>query len=274
MTEKWITEKLLDFITKSIQYQEILVDEKSDFQHIQVIRTNYFGKILLLDGVIQLTELDNAAYHEMIVHIPMLVKDNPEKILIVGGGDGGALQQVLKYHSVKHITVCEIDERVVELCSEHFPNFGNPFNDNKVQLIIQDAFEYLKTEEDNFDVIIADTTDPNNEAEKLFTEEFYRLMVNALISDKGVISAQCENLYFNSELIIKMMSIAKNLVQNPAYYHTLVPTYPGGGIGFMYISNIHWKISLDKPYPGNMDYLNREIHEAAFALPEFIRRKL
>ena len=140
MTEKWITEQLHPFYKTGLLYHEMLHDERTEYQHLQVFSTEYFGKILILDGVIQLTELDNAGYHEMIAHIPMLAHHNPKHVLIVGGGDGGTLQQILRYPSVEQVVVCELDRRVIEVSQQYFPGFGNPFADNRVQLTIQDAF--------------------------------------------------------------------------------------------------------------------------------------
>jgi spermidine synthase len=273
VVETWVTDCLHNFYRISLQYQEILLDEQTGYQHIQVVNTDFFGKVLLLDGIIQLTEFDNAGYHEMIAHIPMLAHHNPRQILIIGGGDGGTLQQVLRYPSVEHVVVCELDLRVVEVCRQFFPGFGNSFSDDRTQLVIKDAFEYLQESNHKFDVIIADTTDPIGQAERLFTIEFYELMVTAL-ADYGVIVTQCEQLYFDTQLIKHMVDIGKKLVEHAVYYHTLVPTYPGGGIGFLYLSDTPWQNGLGKPYPGKMRYLNDQIHQAAFALPEFLRNIL
>jgi len=273
VTKRYITDQLHDFYQISLLYRGILHDEITEYQHIQVVQTDYFGRVLLLDGVIQLTEFDNAAYHEMIAHVPMLAHDNPAEILIVGGGDGGTLQQVLRHPGVEHVVVVELDKRVVEICSRFFPGFGNPFADPRVELVTEDAFPYLKRNKRKFDVILADTTDPISEADKLFSEEFYQLMVAAL-GPGGVITTQCEQMYFNTSLIKNMFDIAKKLVERPAYYHTLVPTYPGGGIGFLYLSDSPWQNGLGKPYPHGVKYINSAIHEAAFALPEFLKAAL
>jgi spermidine synthase len=248
----------------------MLLDEQTDYQHIQVVNTDFFGKVLLLDGIIQLTEFDNAGYHEMIAHIPMLAHHNPRQILIIGGGDGGTLQQVLRHPGVEQVVVCELDQRVVQVCRNFFPDFGDPFGDDRAQLVVKDAFEYLQASSHNFDVIIADTTDPIGQAERLFTVEFYELMVAAL-AEQGVIVTQCEQLYFDSQFIKQMVNLGKELVAYVDYYHTLVPTYPGGGIGFLYLSDTPWQNGLGKPYPGQMRYLNEQIHRAAFALPQFLR---
>ncbi len=271
MTEQWLTEQLHPYYRKSLRSKEILVDEQTAYQHLQVIQTEFFGRALILDGIIQLTERDNAGYHEMITHVPMLAHDHPKSVLIVGGGDGGSLQQVLRYASVELAVVCELDRRVVEVCTEHFPNFGNPFSDDRVQLVIKDAFQYLHDTDHQFDVIISDTTDPIGEAEKLFTAEFYKLMKTAL-TPQGIMVTQCEQMFFDAGLIKEMLNIAKTLVKSPAYYYTLVPTYPGGGIGFMYMSDQPWTRGLNKPYPEPVNYINQEMHQAAFALPEFFRK--
>lgn len=277
--EQWLVEQLHPYYRKSLHVIKKLVDEQSDFQHIEVYETEYFGKTLVLDGLIQLTELDNSGYHEMITHVPMLAvagsrASGPKRVLIVGGGDGGSLQQVLRYDSVEEAVVCELDRRVVEISREHFAGFGDPWSDPRAKLVIQDAFEYLKAQEGSFDVIISDTTDPVGMAERLFSEEFYQLMVRAL-TPGGAIATQCEQMYFDTGLIKSIYAFAQKLVRNPAYYHALIPTYPGGGIGFMYLSDTPWQKGLEAKYPaGENQYINPDMHRAAFALPEFFRRQL
>jgi spermidine synthase len=274
MTEQWLTEELHPYYRKALRCEAMLVDEQTNYQHLQVAQTAYFGKTLLLDGIIQLTERDNMGYHEMIAHVPLLAQPSPASVLIVGGGDGGTLQQVLRYPSVKRAVVCELDRRVVEVCAEHFPAFGRPFDNPRAELVVQDAFQYLQTAGPDFDVIISDTTDPIGMAERLFSAEFYHLMAKAL-RPGGAIVTQCEQMFFDAALIKDIYTLASQLARHPAYYHTLVPTYPGGGIGFMYISDTPWTEGLQKPYPpGTMHYLNPDVHRAAFALPEFFRRQL
>ncbi|KPL76975.1 hypothetical protein ADN00_10365 [Ornatilinea apprima] len=273
MTEQWFNEELHPWYRKSLKVLEVLEDEQTDFQHLQIVRTEFFGKALILDGIIQLTERDNMGYHEMITHVPMLAVDNPETVLIVGGGDGGTLQQVLKHASVKKVVMSELDRRVVELSRKHFTEFAPAFDDPRFELVIEDAFTYMQRNQAVFDVIISDTTDPIGMAERLFSEEFYELMKHAL-KPGGAVSTQCEQMYFDTQLIKDILAVAKRLTQNPAYYYSLVPTYPGGGIGFMYMSDTPWSNGLGKTYPQGLNYLNPEMHRAAFALPEFFRREL
>ncbi|MFN7035255.1 MAG: polyamine aminopropyltransferase [Bellilinea sp.] len=273
MSSVWFTEELHPYYRKSLRVKAILEDEQTPYQHVQVLDTEFFGKTLILDNIIQLTERDNAGYHEMIAHVPMLAQGAPRRVLIVGGGDGGSLQQVLKHSSVEEAVVCELDRRVVEVSRKHFTQFGDPWSDPRAKLVIQDAFTYLEGGREKFDVIISDTTDPIGMAERLFSEEFYRLMAAAL-NPGGAIATQCEQPFFDTALIREIYSFAKTLTRHPAYYYAHIPTYPGGGIGFMYLSDTPWQEGLNRPYPQGLNYLNREVHQAAFALPEFFRREL
>ena len=271
----WFTEELHPYYRKGIRVKRILADEQTEYQHLQVVETEFFGNTLILDGIIQLTERDNMGYHEMIVHVPMLAFGKPRRVLIVGGGDGGSLQQVLRYPSVEEALVCELDQRVVDLSREHFAaSFGDPWADPRAELLVRDAFGFLEENPGQFDVIISDTTDPIGMAECLFSDEFYKLMVRAL-TPNGAAATQCEQPFFDAALIKEIYKSAKTLTKNPAYYYAYIPTYPGGGIGFMYVSDTPWMNGLETNYPpGENQYLNPEIHKAAFALPEFFRKEL
>ena len=271
----WFTEELHPYYRKGLRVKRILADEQTQYQHLQFVETEFFGNTMILDGIIQMTERDNMGYHEMIVHIPMLTVGQPKRVLIVGGGDGGSLQQVLRYSSVEEVVICELDQRVVDLSRQYFAaSVGDPWVNPRARLIIRDAFGYLEENTGQFDVIISDTTDPIGMAERLFSNEFYHLIVRALMPG-GAAATQCEQPFFDSELIQEIYRSAKALTKNPAYYYANIPTYPGGGIGFMYVSDIPWTNGLDTPYPpGGNKYLNPEIHKAAFALPEFFRKEL
>ena len=212
----WFTEELHPYYRKGIRINKILADEQTQFQHLQFVETEFFGKAMILDGIIQLTERDNIGYHEMIVHVPMLAVGKPRRVLIVGGGDGGSLQQVLRCPSVEEAVVCELDQRVVDLSREHFASFGDPWADPRAKLLVRDAFGFLEENPGQFDVIISDTTDPIGMAERLFSDEFYKLMVRAL-TPTGAAATQCEQPFFDTALIKTIYQSAKNLVRNPAY---------------------------------------------------------
>jgi spermidine synthase len=271
----WFTEELHPYYRKGLRVRRILADEQTQYQHLQILETEFFGKVMILDGIIQLTERDNMGYHEMIVHVPMLAVGQPKRVLIVGGGDGGSLQQVLRYPSVEEVVVCELDPRVVDLSREHLLDlFGDPWTDPRARLIVRDAFGYLEEKPGQFDVIVSDTTDPIGMAEQLFSDEFYKLIVRAL-GPGGAAATQCEQPFFDAELIKQIYRSAKTLMKNPAYYYANIPTYPGGGIGFLYVSDTPWTRGLETEYPpGENKYLNPDIHRAAFALPEFFRKEL
>jgi spermidine synthase len=274
VSEQWLNEDLHPYYRKSLRVKRTLADEQTEYQHLQVYETEFFGNTLVLDGIIQLTERDNMGYHEMIVHVPMLAVKNPRRVLIVGGGDGGSLQQVLRYPSVEEAVVCELDQRVVDISRQCFPKFGDPWSDPRAKLLVRDAFGYLEENPGQFDVIISDTTDPIGMAERLFSDEFYKLMVRALVPG-GAGATQCEQYFFDTELIKQIYASARALTKNPAYYYAHIPTYPGGGIGFMYISDTPWTEGLNKHYPPGINhYINPDVHRAAFALPEFFRRDL
>ena len=271
----WFTEELHPYYRKGLRIKRVLADEQTQYQHLQFVETEFFGNAMILDGITQLTERDNMGYHEMIVHVPMLAVREPKRVLIVGGGDGGSLQQVLRYPSVQEAVVCELDQRVVDLSREHFAaSFGDPWADPRARLLVRDAFGYLEENPGQFDVIISDTTDPIGMAERLFSDEFYKLVVRAL-APGGAAATQCEQPFFDTALIKQIYEAAKKLVKNPAYYYANIPTYPGGGIGFMYVSDTPWDNGLNTTYPpGSNQYLNPDVHRAAFALPEFFRREL
>ncbi len=271
----WFTEELHPYYRKGLRIKRILADEKTQYQHLQFVETEFFGNAMILDGIIQLTERDNVGYHEMIVHVPMLAVGEPKRVLIVGGGDGGSLQQVLRYKSVEEAVVCELDQRVVDLSREYFAaSFGDPWADSRAKLLVRDAFGYLEENPGQFDVIISDTTDPIGMAERLFSDEFYKLMVRALVPG-GAAATQCEQPFFDTDLIKQIYQSAQALTKSSAYYYANIPTYPGGGIGFMYVSDTPWQKGLTLTYPpGVNNYINADIHQAAFALPEFFRKEL
>ena len=158
----WFTEELHPYYRKGIRIKKILADEQTQFQHLQFVETEFFGKAMILDGIIQLTERDNIGYHEMIVHVPMLAVGKPKRVLIVGGGDGGSLQQVLRYPSVEEAVVCELDQRVVDLSREHFASFGDPWTDPRAKLLVRDAFGFLEENPGQFDVIMMGLASPQS----------------------------------------------------------------------------------------------------------------
>lgn len=274
--KNWFTEtfELEKGRAVSIAVKEKTEDYRSAFQHIQVFDTVPFGKMLVLDGVIMLTEADNFAYHEMISHVPMMSHPNPENVLIVGGGDGGTLKEILKYKSVKNVSVCEIDKEVINVSQKHFPQLASSFDDSRVEIMIEDAAKFIKKHKDQFDVICVDSSDPVGPAEILFKKPFYKNLSDAL-SENGIAVSQSESLYYHKTFIKNLISRNKTIFSHTAYYYTMIPTYPSGTIGFSFCSNKIKPQSIYDPQRMNhikpLKYYNTAIHKSAFILPEFIK---
>jgi spermidine synthase len=235
--------------------------------------------VLVLDGVIQLTERDEFAYQEMIVHVPIFAHPNPQSVLIVGAGDGGVLREIVKHKGIKKIVQCEIDQRVVEVSKKFFgTSMATAFNDPRVDLRFMDAAEYMKAHSNEFDVIIVDSSDPVGPAETLYTSEFYANMHRALRSH-GIVCTQGECMWLHLDLIERVLKDAKALYSSVDYAYSCVPTYPCGQIGFIIASKGNASLRRAKrSIPADMvpklRYYTEEIHKASFTLPKFAEDKL
>lgn len=262
--------------SRMFKIKNTLEIRKSDYQTISVYETEYFGKMLATDGFIMLTEYDNFAYHEMLVHVPMHAHPNPEKVLIVGGGDGGSLKEVLKHQSVKEVVLCEIDEQVIAIAKKHFPEFKLGFSDPRTKVVIDDAAHYIKTKKDYFDVICIDSTGPLGPANVLFEREFFQDVEQALHED-GIAVAQMESMFYYADLIRNVQQFTKQLFKHVLYYYTLVPTYTTGTIGFLFFSK-HYNplecLNIKSVGIEDLHYYNNAIHRASFQLPQFFKDDL
>ena len=273
----WFTETSETAQGRQVQvaYTKKLDSFQSGFQQIEVYETVSFGKMLVLDGAIQLTAYDHFAYHEMIVHVPMNVHPDPKHVLIVGGGDGGALAEVVKYPTVETIVLCEIDKAVIELSRKHFPEFNKAFDDKRVTVNIGDAAEYIKKKANAFDVIIIDSSDPIGPAEVLFGKTFYRDVFLALTAE-GIAVSQSESMYYHRDFIAKLFHQNKAIFPINEYYFTLVPTYPSGTIGFSFCSKLREPVDKIAPHRieglAGLRYYSEAIHRSCFVLPAFFDR--
>ena len=168
------TETLYPEWGQSLEISKEVLREKTDHADLVIFENPLFGRILALDGIVQLTEADEPVYHEMLTHVPLLTHENPASVLIVGGGDGGILREVMRHSSVQRVVLVEIDPSVIELSKKYFPKVSNgAFDDPRLEIVIQDASEYVKSAQESFDVIICDSTDPVGPGAVLFTSEFY-----------------------------------------------------------------------------------------------------
>ncbi|KAJ3275640.1 hypothetical protein HDV01_007643 [Terramyces sp. JEL0728] len=264
----------------TLEVKEVLHHEKSKYQDVLVFQSANHGNCLVLDGVIQCTERDEFAYQEMIAHIPLNAHPNPKKVLVVGGGDGGVLREVVKHECVEEVTLVEIDEVVVKVAKKFLPAMAAGFQHPKVKVVIGDGFEYLKNNVGSYDVIITDSSDPVGPAEALFTENFYDLMRKALLPG-GIICTQGECQWLHLNLIKTVLDNSKKLYPVVEYAWASVPTYPSGQIGFVLCCNEAGR-TLKAPVRqftkeferAKLRYYNSDVHTAAFVLPQFARNVL
>ncbi|KAH9615823.1 hypothetical protein KSS87_006727 [Heliosperma pusillum] len=253
------------------------------------LQSSTYGKVLILDGVIQLTERDECAYQEMISHLPLCSIPNPKKVLVIGGGDGGVLREVARHSSVEHIDICEIDEMVVTVSKEFFPEVAVGYDDPRVHLHIGDGVAFLKAApEGSYDAVIVDSSDPIGPAKELFEKPFFESVAKAL-RPGGVVCTQAESIWLHMHIIEDIVSNCREIFKGSVNYAwTTVPTYPRhvpsypfGVIGFMVCSTEG--PAVDFKHPVNpidktedekrpLKFYNAEIHSAAFCLPSFAKR--
>lgn len=221
----------------SIQVDEVLLNGKSEFQDILVFKSVSYGNVMALDGVIQVTERDEFSYQEMITHMPIFAHPNPKKVLIIGGGDGGVLREVVKHTSVEVIHMCEIDRQVCEVSKVYLKPLSTAFGDSRVTMLYDDAARYVREEGKSvgYDVIICDSSDPVGPAETLFQPEFFLSLRDAL-APGGIVCTQGECIWLHLDLIANVFSECRKLFPTVRYSYTTIPTYPSGQIGFMVAS--------------------------------------
>lgn len=242
-----------------------------------------YGRVMTLDGVIQVTEFDEFSYQEMIVNLPLCgMRRTPERILIVGGGDGGVAREIAKHTSVKQIDMAEIDAMVPEVSKTFFPNLAAGFDDPRLNLQITDGVKWLEDcEEGTYDAIIVDSSDPVGPAEALFEAPFFKLLHRAL-KPGGVLSTQGESMWIHLDIIEAVARMCAGVFQGGAvnYAYTTIPTYPSGQIGFMVCQKSSPDAALGATEPcrelptGSTRYYHAALHRAAFVLPRFVSQRI
>lgn len=275
MSEYWMEEKHTDGYKVEWKIKNILHGEKTPFQELAVVDTWEWGKALVLDGAVQITEKDEFIYHEMIVHPAMYTHPNPEKVLIIGGGDGGTLREVLKHKSVKKADMVEIDGRVVENSKRFFPEVACAFTDSRAHLMIEDGIKYIKDTKEKYDLIIVDSSDPVGPAVELFGLEFYKEAYKVL-NDDGMIVVQSESPVFFPDAFLKVQSYLSEVFPYKFVYLATCMTYVSGPWSFTIGSKKYKPDNFpdDKKLVDSLKYYNEDVHKAAFALPSFIKQML
>ncbi len=246
-----------------------LYREKSRYQQIEVIENETYGRVLLLDGLVQTTTADEFFYHEMLVHPALHLHPAPEKVLLIGGGDGGALREVLK-HPVKKAVMVEIDEQVVAVAKEYFPWLKPALGDQRAELIIADGNNYVASTKERFDVILVDSSEPVGPSAVLHQKEFYWKMKN-ILRPRGIIAAQAGSAFFHGQVIRQQRVFLEEMFRYANFYLGPVPTYPGGLWCYVFLSDrINPLRPPARPILPGLKYYNHAVHRSSFALSSFL----
>lgn len=270
------TELVNDGFGISIKIDNVLFSGQSDFQKVDVLESKSLGRILTLDGLMMTTEKDEFFYHEMISHIPMINHKNPETVLVIGGGDGGTVREVLKHKSVKKVVLCEIDGMVIDVCKKFLPTIACGLDDKRVEVVVADAIEFIKDKKQCYDIVLIDSTDPMGPGEGLFTKEFYTNVKNSL-KDGGIMAAQSESPFANQKEMQMMYPLLRSVFPIVDTFTGPIPTYPGGYWSWAYCSvDIQPLSYLDetraKEISETCQIYNLDYHKARFALPNYVKK--
>jgi len=273
----WFYEDLHPEIRQGIRIDRLIYEGETEFQSVRVFENALLGRVLTLDGITQTTEADEFVYHEMLAHVPLCAMDAPRHALIIGGGDGGALEEVLK-HPLASATMVELDPGVVEISRQHLPSIcGDAFDDPRTELIIGDGARFVAETERKFDVIIIDSTDPIGPGAVLFTEEFYADCRRCL-SEQGILITQNGVPFVQRDEYRSSRRFFETLFRYPNFYFTSVPAYVMGVMAFGCASDgtdaaaVPLETLRQRYQAAGLEtrYYTPEIHQAVFARPRYL----
>ncbi len=278
--ELWYTEKHTENAEFSIKVKKQLVSKKSEFQRIDIFESYDFGKVLVIDGYLMLTEKDEFIYHEMITHVPMAVNPEIKDVLVVGAGDGGTVRELTRYETIENIDMVEIDRLVVDLCREYIPQTSSKLDDDRVNIYYEDGLKFVREKENKYDLIIVDSTDPFGPGEDLFTKEFYGNCYKAL-KENGILVNQHESPYYPNDAVAmqRAHSKIKSIFPVALVYQAHIPTYPSGHWLFGFASKGLDPIADLKEEEWNSlglktKYYNTDLHKGCFAIPNYVKELL
>ena len=274
---KHFKETLYDSICQEFRIDKLYFEHKTDFQHLMIFHNAQLGRVMTLDGVVQTTEADEFVYHEMMAHVPLFAHGSAKRVLIIGGGDGGMLREVLK-HPVEHVTQVEIDQAVVDMAKEYLPNHSaGGYDDPRLHLVIADGMDFVRESREQFDIIISDSTDPIGPGEILFTENFYAAAKRCL-NQGGIMATQNGVPFFQPDELRTTRKRMAPHFKAMGFYCAPVPTYYGGFMAFAWgtdtpsLRDVDPQV-LQERYAGSgitTRYYNPAIHSASFALPQYM----
>jgi spermidine synthase len=267
--ELWFTEFQNENLSIGLKIEKTLHSEQTEFQGMDVIQTKQYGNMLVLDGCVMTTDKDEFVYHEMLAHVGLHTHPNPKKVLVVGGGDGGVIREIVKHKSVEKAVLAEIDGRVIEVSKQYFPEIAKGLSDPRVDVQVADGIKYVKDHPNTFDVIYIDSTDPIGPAVGLFAKEFYQSVYDALTED-GLFVAQSESPFANADLIANIHRDVRDIFPQSYLYLAHIPTYPTGTWSFTMGSKKHSPLDVKEMRVTDTKYYTTAVHQAAFALPRFV----
>lgn len=275
----WYTENHSKDVRFSIRVTNQIFSAKSEFQQIDLMESVEFGRFLTLDGLMMVTERDEFIYHEMIVHVPMATNPEIKRVLVIGAGDGGTIRELCRYDTIEHIDMVEIDEMVVDVCREHFKQTSCSLDDPRVHIYYEDGLRFVRRKENEYDLIIVDSTDPFGPGEGLFTREFYGNCYKAL-SEDGILINQHESPYY-TQYAESMQRAHRGIVAFfpvTRVYQAHIPTYPSGLWMFGFASKKYDPLEFDADRWNSLGistaYYNTDIHRGSFALPTYVKELL
>ena len=278
--ELWFTERHTPNVNFSIKVDRQIYSGRSEFQRIDVFESDEFGRFLTLDGYMMLTEKDEFIYHEMITHVPMAVHPNVRDVLVIGAGDGGVIRELARYDGIQHIDLVEIDELVVEVCKRYLPKTACRLDDPRVSAHYEDGVRFVRSCENQYDLIIVDSTDPFGPGEGLFTKEFYGSCYKALRED-GIMVNQHESPFYKEDAAAMQQAHRRIAQSFPVcrVYQAHIPTYPSGHWLFGFASKKYHPVYDLNAAAWNLrgistGYYNTKLHAGAFALPNYVERLL
>lgn len=278
MTADWFEETLHPGLHTRLRIDKLLYEGKSDHQHLILFENPEFGRVLALNGVVQTTERDEFIYHEMLAHVPLLAHGRAREVLIIGGGDGGMLEEVLKHESVERATLVEIDAGVIDFSKRYLRSIcGNAFEDPRTEIVIADGVDYVERTDRRYDVVIVDSTDPVGPGEVLFTERFYTACKRVL-APGGLLVTQNGVPFLQGDELQSTLTVFKRLFADATCYTATVPGYVGGCMAFGWGTDDRYLrqvplAELERRYAAmslETRYYTPAVHQAAFALPGYI----
>lgn len=275
----WSVELLHEDFRQCLKEATLLYDSETTHQRLRVFRNPTFGRILTLDGVVQVTEGDEFIYHEMMAHVPILSHGAAKAVLIVGGGDGGMAREVLKHKGVSRVVMVEIDAGVIEFSRRYLPGIGgDAFDDPRLEIVIADGADYMRAAGETFDVIIVDSTDPAGPGETLFTDSFYG-HAKRRMTEHGILVTQNGVPFMQPGELTKTMTAFKALFADAGCYLTPIPTYVGGTMAMGWGTDGPGRsVPLDEIAARftaagfETRYYTPAVHKAAFALPRYVEK--